>query len=136
MGVHRLIEGSIPSTTNPPQGEIMNNEVFDMKKKLVFAVVAMAVMFGGKADAKCRIPEIPDGVYSTTTMVTNVDYDADVVTIQTFSGIEYQFEGCEDWYEGDICTVTMYDNGTDEVYDDEILQTRYSGWIDGTWNVQ
>lgn len=108
-----------------------------MKKKLVFAVFAMAVLFGGKAHARCRVPEIHEGIYSTTTMVTNVDYDTDIVTIQTFSGIEYQFEGCEDWYEGDICTVTMYDNGTpDTIYDDEILQTRYSGWIDGTWDVQ
>lgn len=56
----------------------------------------MAVLFGDKAHAGCRIPKIPEGIYSTTTMVTEVDYDADVVTIQTFSGIEYQFEGCED----------------------------------------
>lgn len=108
-----------------------------MKKKLVFGALVMAVLFGDKVHAGCRIPKIPDGVYSTTTMVTEVDYDADVVIIQTFSGIEYQFKGCEDWYEGDICTVTMWDNDTsDTVYDDEILQTRYSGWIDGTWNVQ
>lgn len=79
----------------------------------------MAVLFDGKdAHARCRVPEIPEGVYSIITMVTYVDYDTDVVTIKTFSGIEYQFEGCEDWY------------------DDEILQTRYSGWIDDTWNVQ
>lgn len=108
-----------------------------MKKKLVFGALVMAVLFGDKAHARCRVPEIPEGVYSTTTMVTDVDYNADVVTIQTFSGIEYQFEGCEDWYKGDICTVTMWDNDTpDTVYDDEILQTRYSGWIDGTWNMQ
>lgn len=108
-----------------------------MKKKLVFGALVMAVLFGDNAHAGYRIPEIPEGIYSTTTMVTNVDYDADVVTIQTFSGIEYQFEGCEDWYEGDICTVTIWNNNTpNTVYDDEILQTRYSGWIDGTWNVQ
>lgn len=108
-----------------------------MKKKLVFGALVMAVLFGDNAHAGYRIPEIPEGIYSTTTMVTNVDYDADVVTIQTFSGIEYQFKGYEDWYEGDICTVTMWDNDTpDTVYDDEILQTRYSGWIDGTWNMQ
>lgn len=108
-----------------------------MKKKLVFGALVMAVLFGDNAHAGYRIPEIPEGIYSTTTMVTDVDYDADVVTIQTFSGIEYQFEGCEDWYEGDICTVTIWNNNTpNTVYDDEILQTRYSGWIDGTWNVQ
>lgn len=109
-----------------------------MKKKLVFGALVMAVLFGGKdAHARCRVPEIPEGVYSTITMVTYVDYDTDVVTIKTFSGIEYQFEGCEDWYEGDICTVTIWDNDTpDTVYDDEILQTRYSGWIDDTWNIQ
>lgn len=98
----------------------------------------MAVLFDGKdAHARCRVPEIPEGVYSIITMVTYVDYDTDVVTIKTFSGIEYQFEGCEDWYDGDICTVTIWDSNTpDTVYDDEILQTRYSGWINDTWNVQ
>lgn len=84
-----------------------------MKKKLVFGELVMAVLSGGKdAHARCRVPEIPEGVYSTITIVTDVDYDTDVVTIKTFSGIEYQFEGCKDWHEGDICTVTIWDNDT------------------------
>ena len=78
-------------------------------------------------------PEIPEGVYSTITIVTDVDYDTDVVTIKTFSGIEYQFEGCKDWHEGDICTVTIWDNDT---YTMMKSCKQDSGWIDDTWNVQ
>lgn len=89
----------------------------------------MAVLFDGKdAHARCRVHEIPEGVYSIITMVTYVDYDTDVVTIKTFSGIEYQFEGCEDWYDGDICTVTIWDNDT---YTMMKSCKQDSGWIDG-----
>lgn len=39
-----------------------------MKKKLVFGALVMAVLFGGKdAHARCRVPEIPEGVYSIIT---------------------------------------------------------------------
>ncbi|MCM1269435.1 MAG: hypothetical protein NC247_02250 [Ruminococcus flavefaciens] len=103
-----------------------------MKKKLMFAGLAMAVLFGRNTYAATRTPEIPEGIYATTTMVTDVDYDTDIVTVSTMSGIEYQFKGCEDWYERDFCTAMMWDNGTpDSVYDDEILQTRYTGYIEG-----
>ena len=30
-----------------------------MKKKLVFGALVMAVLFGDKAHARCRVPEIP-----------------------------------------------------------------------------
>ena len=33
----------------------------------------------------------------------------------------------EDWFPGDLVSLVMYDNNTDIVYDDVILQIRYSG---------
>lgn len=69
--------------------------------------------------------------YPTSMIVTKVDYENDIVTITDFEGRAYQFCGCEDWYEGDICAVIMDDNGTPEtVYDDIILQTRYCGYVE------
>lgn len=69
-------------------------------------------------------------IYPTSMIVTEVDYESDLVTIVDFEGRMYQFYGCEDWYENDICAVIMDDNGTTEtVYDDIILQTRYCGYI-------
>lgn len=69
--------------------------------------------------------------YPTSMIVTEVDYKNDIVTITDFEDRAYQFYGCEDWYEGDICAVIMSDNGTPEtVYDDVILQTRYCGYVE------
>lgn len=69
-------------------------------------------------------------VYSDTMCVVDVNYAEDIVTIADFNGFEFQFEGCEDWLEGDLCSVTMCDNGTEKIFDDVILGTRYSGWVE------
>lgn len=69
------------------------------------------------------------GVYADTMVVTEVDYEEDVVTIANFNGFEWQFEGCEDWIEGDVCSVLMCDNGTENIFDDVILSTTYAGWV-------
>ena len=68
--------------------------------------------------------------YSITTMVVEVDYESDVVTVVDFNRNYWQFTGCEDWFKGDICTCTMNANGTEIIYDDEIINTRYCGWVE------
>ena len=74
---------------------------------------------------------VPHEIYPTSMIVVEVDYENDLVTIADFEGRAYQFYGCEDWYENDICAVIMDDNGTSEtVYDDIILQTRYCGYVE------
>lgn len=72
----------------------------------------------------------PHEMYSRSTIVTNVNYDDDLVTVQDFFGNVWQFFGCEDWAEGDICALTMDNNGTsDTIYDDFITNTSYCGWV-------
>lgn len=68
------------------------------------------------------------GLYSQTYVVTNVDYTTDVVQMVDGNGNVWEFEGTEDWIEGDFCSCIMYDNETPEIYDDIILTTRYSGY--------
>lgn len=68
--------------------------------------------------------------YPTTTVVTEVT--AENVKVKTFSGIEYTMpnEG-EDWFEGDLASLIMEENGTsDDITDDTVVVARYSGWID------
>lgn len=89
----------------------------------VWALVTTIIMFFN--DGLDRV-----SVYPQTTIVTEVDYKSDLVTISTFTGVEYQFYGCEDWYVGDICSVIFCDNGTSTIYDDIIISTRYSGYIE------
>jgi hypothetical protein len=69
--------------------------------------------------------------YPLTTKVVRVDYDEDIVVCQDFNGNEWTFNGCEDWAEGDIASLLMNDKGTTIIYDDEIIDARYSGWFEG-----
>lgn len=67
--------------------------------------------------------------YPATMEVTNIEND--VVTIQTSTGIVYQFTGAEDLAVGDLVSLIMDNKGTVEIFDDEILQVRYAGyWIE------
>ena len=74
-----------------------------------------------------------EGLYGLTTVVFNVSYSTDVVTVEDFNGNLWQFDGAEDWVEGDICTLIMNSKGTAEIKDDTIISVHYSGYFEG-WN--
>ena len=67
-------------------------------------------------------------MYPKTAKVIEVNYDEDLVTIETCTGITYTFEGCDDWVEGDGVSLIMEDNGTESILDDCILMAEYTGW--------
>ena len=70
-------------------------------------------------------------IYAKTTVVIEVDYEMDAVTVADMMQRTWRFIGCEDWMEGDIASLLMSDNGTPEnCYDDVIIDARYDGWID------
>lgn len=94
-------------------------------------VCAMAALFACSAIAT-NIPDIKsDGIYAMTAQVYCLDYEADIVTIEDANGNLWDFEGCEDYCEGDLVSCVMWDAGTPEtVYDDHILSARFSGfWV-------
>ena len=71
-----------------------------------------------------------DTIYPETGYVTELNYETDEVIYQTFSGNEFSFYGIEDWTEGDIVSLVMFNNFTKgSVYDDVILNVKYSGWV-------
>ena len=65
-------------------------------------------------------------IYPDTTIVRDVNQEADTVTIETGTGNLFCFEGCSDWEIGDGCSVIFWSNGTNRVEDDAILVTRYT----------
>ena len=67
-------------------------------------------------------------LYPETARVVEVDYIADTVTVETFNGFLFVFEGCEDYMVGDGVALIMEDNGTEKVFDDEIVKAQYCGW--------
>lgn len=73
---------------------------------------------------------IRKNVYPASMIVTEIDYENDLVTITDFCGQMYSFYGCDDWAINDICAVIMDNYGTpDNIQDDIILQVKYCGWI-------
>jgi hypothetical protein len=69
-------------------------------------------------------------IYATSGVVTETDVVNDVVTIEDYNGNLFQFEGVEDYEEGDIVSCIMYNNNTENITDDVIISCRYSGRID------
>lgn len=57
-----------------------------------------------------------------------ISIENDVVTVQTSTGMAYQFIGANDLAVGDLVALIMDSKGTAEIFDDEILQVRYAGY--------
>ena len=76
-------------------------------------------------------PRQTESLYPMTTVVTDINYTTDIVTLTDFNGFEWQFTGTEDWSKGDICSCIMSDKGTPYIFDDEIIKVKYDGWFSG-----
>jgi hypothetical protein len=83
-----------------------------------------------------------ENYYPRTAIVYSFDTVSDTVKVIDFAGEMWEFYGIEDWMIGDIVSMMMYDNNTESIYDDEIVEIRYSGAISNatyfnnqmTWN--
>jgi hypothetical protein len=67
-------------------------------------------------------------IYPDVMIVVDLDRENDLVTVETSTGHDFQFRGCEDWMIGDLAGVLMYSNMTDDVRDDQVLRAQYSGF--------
>lgn len=92
-----------------------------------------AVVFLGESNLKAGVNLGQGWYYPLTTRVVEVDVENDVVTCEDFNGFLWEFEGCEDWQEGDIASLLMDSNGTEKVFDDKIMLVHYNGTFEG-WN--
>lgn len=93
-------------------------------------IIATIAFFAVTACAAYVVKAIkPDAHYPKTFVVSACDSDNDMVFLVDFNGNEWTITGIEDWAEGDIASAIMSDNGTPEIYDDTILDIRYSGYL-------
>lgn len=74
-------------------------------------------------------PKGNGNLYAETAIVREIDYATDTVTVECGNGNLLCFSECDDWAEGDICSMLMDSKGTPEVADDEILSVKYSGYV-------
>ena len=65
-------------------------------------------------------------IYPTAMEITRID--GDDVYLVTATGFEYVMSGAEDYAVGDIVALVMFNNGTRNITDDQIVTARYSGY--------
>lgn len=93
----------------------------------LISLIIAALLSGATAPAE----EL--GFYPMATIVIGFEEETDTVICSDFNGMEWRFEGIEDWCIGDCASMIMCDNGTTEISDDIICNVRYCGWINGNF---
>ena len=74
-------------------------------------------------------------LYSLSTIVTDLDKERDIVTVEELDGSNiWTFYGVEDWEVNDICSSTMFNNNTPKICDDIIIGTTYGGNLEMIMN--
>ena len=74
-------------------------------------------------------------LYSLSTIVTDLDRERDIVTVEELDGSNvWTFYGVEDWELNDICSLTMFSNNTPKIYDDIIIGATYGGNLEMIMN--
>ena len=105
-----------------------------MKKIILITLLAIS-LYGttvkvGDATLRLGTPIVEETHnYPLSCVVSGVDLDNDIVGAVDFNGNLWEFEGVEDWQEGDIVAFIMNDNGTEEIFDDVIVDLKYCGWV-------
>lgn len=94
-----------------------------MKVNQVIAIVAaMFVVIGGCGIAYTQ----SNNIYSAVFEVAEIDESEDIIYLVDVNGNEWIWDSVEDWQVGDIATATMNTNGTEIIYDDIIVNLRYT----------
>lgn len=94
---------------------------------IIMVLLAHACYLKGKHTGA---DEIMSHIYPMSGIVTEVNRQEDRVVVTDSIGNEWEFDGAENWHTGDIAAMIMEDNGTEEIYDDEIIDVQYDGWIE------
>lgn len=103
-----------------------------MKKLLAVVLTTMMIATPVSAapttDGECK------DLYPLTGIVTEVEHmeDTDLITMTTANGNQFSWyaDSIDDWFINDLVSCIMNSNGTDEVYDDEIVDAHYVGILD------
>lgn len=91
-----------------------------MKKLLTLVLVFIL--------ATATIPAAADfNIYPLAGRVISLDCNYDIVTFVDGAGNEWEFYSIEDWQIDDVVACIVWDAGTPEIFDDEIIDILYAG---------
>lgn len=94
---------------------------------IIMALLTHACYLKGK---HAGADEMMSHIYPMSGIVTEVNHQENRVIVTDSTGNEWEFDGAEDWRTGDIAAMIMEDNGTEEIYDDEIIDVQYDGRVE------
>ena len=100
------------------------------KITLVFSVIIMSTL--SLIITACVSTHYENDYYPNTMIITDLDYDNDIIIMEDFNGHVWMYDGIEDNLIGDVMSCIMYNNKTKSIYDDEIVKMKYSGYIEIT----
>lgn len=93
-------------------------------KRLTSVITILSIITTARGEVFFKSYE---DIYPTTAIVSEVNYEENLVSVEDFNGNVWQFTETDDWEIGDICSMIMDSKKTERIYDDEILSVRYSG---------
>lgn len=90
---------------------------------VIMAVVLLMLIMSGFAISK--------NFHSVVAIVTTVDEGTHLITVECGNGNIFSFyDTIESWEVGDLCSMIMYNKGTEIVADDIVVSSRYGGYVD------
>lgn len=92
-------------------------------KKIILLLLAIFLITAasGKADYS---------VYPNGGLVIDLIPEDDIVVFEDGAGLVWSFYGIGDYEVGDLVACVFWDAGTPNIFDDEILDVRYIGYIE------
>ena len=98
------------------------------KSVLIFgclaAIAGCIIHFSGCAEQNKKIES---NYYPLTASVTEINTNENLILVTDNNGQIWQFSDLSNWKKGDICSMIMNDNGTENIFDDEIVVVRNEG---------
>lgn len=90
--------------------------------------IILAALLASIASSAITQANITIHTYPATAVITEINESTETITACSANGNRITIHAApEDWFPGDLISLTMHDNGTATVEDDRILQIRYSG---------
>lgn len=88
---------------------------------LLLLTIFLITAASGKADYS---------VYPNGGLVIDVIPEDNIVIFEDGSGLTWSFYGVKNYEVGDLVACVFWDAGTPNIFDDEILDVRYIGYIE------
>lgn len=113
-----------------------------MKNRIITTLLATATigisMLASLAAVKYFSTEnyINQNLYAQTGIITEINRYSDFVTVTVANGNQFGFYGSIDYEEGDFCSMVMDTCGTEIVFDDVVVDTKYDGYLELFENIE